>query len=265
MNKLTGERRSQVVRCLVEPNSIRSTVRMTGVAKNTIVKLLAELGAACTAHHNRTVCKLKLRRLQCDANWSFVGGKRKIANPEQKADGWGDVWTWTAIDTDTKLCVTWLVGGRDSGSAREFMEDCASRVNSRVRVTIDSHRAYLDAMEGELGMDVDYTQLLKIYGAPLEGDARRNFPATCFDSDMKAVRGDPDLKHARESMRRSTGLTNAVSKKVDNHCHAIALYFVYYNFCRVHQTLRVTPAMEAGIADHVWSVEELIHLLEISN
>jgi len=273
INKLDNSRRAQVVRRLVEGNSIRSTVRMTGVAKNTIVKLLAELGTACSAHHNRTVRNLKVRRLQCDEIWSFVGAKKKNATPEQKAEGWGDVWTWTAIDADTKLCVSWLVGGRDSGWAREFMEDCAARINSRVQVTTDSHRAYLDAIEGAFGMDVDYAQLHKIYGAPSDEEARRYSPATCIGCDMKVVSGDPDPKHVstsfverqnltmRMSMRRFTRLTNAFSKKVDNHCHAVALYFAYYNFCRVHQTLRVTPAMEAGISDHVWSVEELVGLL----
>jgi IS1 family transposase len=273
MNQLDISRRSQVVRCLVEGNSIRSTVRMTGVAKNTIVKLLADLGCACSAYHNQHVRKLRVRRLQADEIWSFVGAKKKNATPEQKLGGWGDVWTWTAIDADTKLCVSWLVGGRDAGWAMDFMKDCASRILGRVQVTTDSHRAYLDTVEGAFGMDVDHAMLHKVYGAPSDEEVRRYSPAKCIGCDMKTITGDPDPKHVstsfverqnltmRMSMRRFTRLTNGFSKKIDNHRHAIALYFMYYNFCRVHQTLRVTPAMEAGVSDHVWSVQELTALI----
>jgi IS1 family transposase len=276
MNQLDRSRRSQVVKCLVEGNSIRSTVRMTGVSKNSIVKLLAELGCGCSAYHNRTVRNLRVRRLQCDEIWSFVGAKKKNATPEQKAEGCGDVWTWTAIDADTKLCVSWLVGGRDAGWAMDFMEDCASRTSSRVQVTTDGHKPYLQAVEGAFGMDVDYAMLHKVYGAPSDEEARRYSPAACIGCDMKTVSGNPDPKHVstsfverqnltmRMSMRRFN-LTNAFSKKIDNHRHSVAMYFVYYNFCRVHQTLRVPPAMEAGLTDHVWSVEEMVHLMEISN
>lgn len=274
MNRLDTEKRVRVIAALVEGNSIRATVRMTGVAKNTIVKLLNELGCACAGYHNQYVRNLRVRRLQCDEIWSFVGAKKKNATPEQKKEGWGDVWTWTAIDADTKLCVSWLVGGRDAGWAMDFMEDCASRINGRVQVTTDAHKAYLDAVEGAFGMDVDYAQLQKIYGAPSDEEMRRYSPATCIGCDMKVVSGNPDPKHVstsfverqnltmRMSMRRFTRLTNAFSKKVDNHRHAVALYFVYYNFCRIHQTLRVTPAMEAGLADHVWSITEVLSLLQ---
>ncbi len=274
MNQLDRSRRAQVVRCLVEGNSIRSTVRMTGVAKNTIVKLLAELGCACSAYHNRTIRNLRVRRLQCDEIWAYIGAKKKNATPEKKAEGWGDVWTWTAIDADTKLCVSWLVGGRDAGWAMDFMEDCASRINGRVQVTTDAHKAYLEAVEGAFGIDVDYAQLQKIYGAPSDEEQRRYSPAKCIGCDMKVVSGDPDPKHIstsfverqnlsmRMGMRRFTRLTNGFSKKIDNHRHMVALYFVYYNFCRVHQSLRVTPAMESGISDHIWSVEELVQLLD---
>lgn len=276
MNRLDQSRRAAIVRCLCEGNSIRATVRITGAAKNTVVKLLAELGCACSAYHKHNVRNLKVRRLQCDEIWSFVGAKRKTATPEQKAEGWGDVWTWTAIDADTKLCVSWLVGGRDAGWAADFMEDCASRIRSRVQVTTDAHKAYLEAVEGAWGMDVDYAMLQKIYGAPSDEEQRRYSPAKCIGCDMKVVSGDPDPKHVstsfverqnltmRMSMRRFTRLTNAFSKKIDNHRHAVALYFMYYNFCRVHQTLRVTPAVEAGLCDHVWSVEELVALIERS-
>jgi IS1 family transposase len=184
----------------------------------------------------------------------------------------GDTWTWTGLDADTKLCVSYLVGGRDAGWAKEFMEDCASRISSRVQITTDGHRAYLEAVEGAFGMDCDYAQLQKIYGAPTETHTRYS-PATCIGCDMKTVSGNPDPKHVstsfverqnlsmRMSIRRFTPLTNAFSKKVENHAAAVALWFMYYNFCRVHQTLRVTPAMEAGIANHVWNVEELVGLL----
>lgn len=273
MNFMDSNRRAQVVRCLVEGNSIRSTVRMTGVAKNTVVKLLSDLGCACAAFHNQHVRGLTVRRLQCDEIWSFVGAKKKNATPEQKQEGWGDVWTWTAIDADSKLCVSYLVGGRDGGWALDFMQDCASRINSRVQVTTDSHRAYLEAVEGAFGMDCDHAMLHKIYGAPSDEEMRRYSPARCIGCDMKVISGNPDPKHVstsyverqnltmRMSMRRFTRLTNAFSKKVDNHRHAIALYFMYYNFCRVHQTLRVTPAMEAGLSDHIWNVEDLVALL----
>lgn len=237
------------------------------------MKLLNEIGCACAAYHNRTVRNLRVRRLQCDEIWSFVGAKKKNASPEKKAEGWGDVWTWTGIDADTKLCVSYLVGGRDGGWAADFMEDCAKRISNRVQITTDSHRAYLEAVENAFGADIDYAMLHKIYGAPSDEEVRRYSPAKCIGCDMKVVSGDPDPAHVstsyverqnlsmRMGMRRFTRLTNAFSKKVDNHRHMIALYFLYYNFCRVHSTLRVTPAMEAGIADHVWSIEELCALL----
>jgi len=273
MNRLSKEQRTRVVAALVEGNSIRSTSRMTGIARNTITSLLVDLAEACAGYHNRYVRNLRVRRLQCDEIWNFVGAKAKNATPEKKAEGWGDTWTWTAIEAATKLSVSYLVGGRDAGWATEFMEDCASRISSRVQVTTDGHRAYLEAVEGAFGMDVDYAQLQKIYGATLENETRYS-PAKCIGCDMKVVSGNPDPKHIstsfverqnlsmRMSIRRFTRLTNAFSKKVENHAAAVALWFMYYNFCRVHQTLRVTPAMEAGISDHVWSIEELVGLLE---
>jgi IS1 family transposase len=272
MNRLTREQQAKVVRALVEGNSIRATVRMTGVAKNTVVKLLLDLADACAAYHDRTVGNLTVRRLQCDEIWNFVGAKAKNASPEKKAEGWGDTWTWTALDAQTKLCVSYLVGGRDLGWAKEFMQDCASRIKNRVQITTDGHRAYLEAVEDAFGADIDYAQLQKIYGAPSE-NATRYSPAKCIGCEMKTVSGNPDPKHVstsfverqnlsmRMSIRRFTRLTNAFSKKVENHAAAVALWFAYYNFCRVHQTLRVTPAMEAGLTDHVWTIEELLSLL----
>ena len=272
MNCLDTNTRAQVIRCLIEGCSIRSTCRMTGAAKNTVVKLLADIGDACAAYHNRHVRNLRVRRLQCDEIWCFVGAKKKTATPEQKQQGWGDIWTWVGIDADTKLVVGYLVGGRDTGWAVEFLEDCASRIRSRVQVTTDGYKPYLEAVEGAFGMDVDYAQLQKIYGASDEPEKRYS-PAKCIGCEMKVVIGDPDPKHVstsyverqnltmRMSMRRFTRLTNGFSKKAENHCHAVALHYMHYNFCRVHQTLRVTPAMEAGITDHVWTVEDVIALL----
>jgi IS1 family transposase len=272
MNRLDIEQQIRVVSALVEGNSIRSTSRMTGVARNTITSLLLDLAKACVAYHNRTVRGLKVRRLQCDEIWNFVGAKAKNATPEKKAEGWGDTWTWTALDADTKLCVSYLVGGRDLGWATEFMEDCASRISNRVQITTDGHRSYLDAVENAFGADIDYAQLHKIYGAPSDNETRYS-PACCIGSDIKVVSGNPDPKHVstsfverqnlsmRMSIRRFTRLTNAFSKKVENHAAAVALWFMYYNFCRVHQTLRVTPAMEAGLTNHVWTIEELLGLL----
>ena len=273
MNSLDTETRARVVSCLIEGCSVRATVRMTGASKNTVIKLLNDLGCACSEYHNRHVRNLRVRRLQVDEIWCFVGAKKKNVSPEKKAEGWGDVWTWTAIDADTKLCVSWLVGGRDAGWASDFMTDCASRIRGRVQITTDAHRAYLDTVEGAFGMDCDYAMLHKIYGAPSDEEVRRYSPAKCIGCDMKVVTGNPDPAHVstsyverqnltmRMSMRRFTRLTNGFSKKADNHRHSVALHYMYYNFCRVHQTLRITPAMAAGISDNVWGIEELIALL----
>ncbi|HLZ40140.1 MAG TPA: IS1 family transposase [Candidatus Sulfotelmatobacter sp.] len=273
MNCLDTETRARVINCLIEGCSIRATVRMTGVAKNTIVKLLSDLGCACAAFHNRTVRNLKVRRLQADEIWCFVGAKAKNVSAEKKQEGWGDVWTWVGIDADTKLVVSYLVGGRDSGWAHDFMDDCASRIRNRVQITTDGNCVYLDAVEDAFGADIDYAMLQKIYGAPSSEEARRYSPARCIGCDLKVVSGDPDPKHVSTSfverqnltmrmhMRRFTRLTNGFSKKVDNHRHSVSLHYMFYNFCRIHQTLKVTPAMEAGLTDHVWGIEEICALL----
>jgi len=273
MNRLTKEQKIRVVAALVEGNSIRSTARMTGVARNTITTLLLDVAGACADHHDRHVRKVRVRRLQCDEIWAFVGAKKKNATAEQKANGWGDVWTWTAIDADTKLCLTYYVGDRGKVSAYNFMSDAAQRIVGRPQITTDVHRPYLQAIEDAFGMEVDYAQLHKIFGASTPDESRYS-PATCIGSDMKTVIGNPDPKHVstsfverqnlsmRMGIRRFTRLTNAFSKKVENHAAAVALWFAYYNFCRVHQTLRVTPAMEAGLSDHVWGIEELVNLAE---
>ncbi len=274
MNKLTSAKRTAVVAALVEGNSIRATVRMTGVAKNTIVKLLVALGAACAGYQDETLRNLPCRRLQCDEIWSFVGAKDKNV-PAEKAGtfGIGSVWTWTAIDADTKLVPSFLVGTRDLGSAFTFISDLASRLRSRVQLTTDGHKPYLSAVEDAFGGDVDYAVLQKLYGSDPAGEKRYS-PAQCIGTRCEIVQGDPDPKHIstsyverqnltmRMSMRRFTRLTNAFSKKVENHAAAVALYFMYYNFGRVHQTLRVTPAMEAGVSDHIWTIEEIVGLLD---
>jgi IS1 family transposase len=266
------EQKTRVVAALVEGNSVRSTVRLTGVAKNTVLRLLLDLADGCAAYHDAHVRNLKVRSLQCDEIWQYVGSKAKNTSLEKKAIGWGDVWTWTAIDADSKLCVSYLIGGRDLGWANQFMQDCANRIRNRVQITTDGHKAYLEAVESAFGADSDYAQLQKVYGASGDNEKRYS-PATCIGCDMKVVSGDPDPKHVstsfverqnlsmRMSIRRFTRLTNAFSKKLENHAAAVALWFMYYNFCRVHQTLRVTPAMEAGLADHVWTLAELCALL----
>jgi IS1 family transposase len=246
---------------------------MTDVSKPTILKLLADLGTACAQFHNEHVRNLRSRRIQCDEIWQFVGAKAKNVTPEQKAQGWGDVWTWTAIDADTKLVASWSVSARDAFAARWFMLDLTSRLSTRVQLTTDGHHTYLDAIENAFESEIDYAQLVKIYGTPREGAARYS-PASFVGSRREVIRGNPDPRHIstsyverhnlsmRMGMRRFTRLTNAFSKKVENHAHAVALYFVHYNFARIHGTLRVTPAMAAGLADHVWSLEEIIALLD---
>ncbi|HVC46286.1 MAG TPA: IS1 family transposase [Terracidiphilus sp.] len=274
MNRLTTERRIQVISALVEGMSINAIVRISGVAKHTILNLLEDIGCACASYHHSHVRGLRARRIQCDEIWQFVGAKQKNATPEQKAAGWGDAWTWVAIDADTKLCISYLIGGRDTGWATDFTFDIRERVIGRPQITTDCHKPYLAAIEMAFGDDVHYAQMHKIYGASGDSPEARYSPAKCIGCDMKTVIGNPDYEHVstsfverqnltmRMSMRRFTRLTNGFSKKIENHGHAVALHFMYYNFVRVHKTLRVTPAMEAGIADHVWSFEELVALLD---
>jgi IS1 family transposase len=251
---------------------------MTGVHRTTIQKLLVELGAACSAYQDKTMRNLKCKRLQCDEIWAFVGCKEKNASAEQKfKDGWGDVWTWTALDAETKLVPCWFVGTRDGGAAYHFIHDLAGRLASRVQLTTDGHRPYVEAVEGAFGSEIDYAQLVKIYGkeaGPMNSAEVRYSPGQCMGARKAIISGQPDFKHVstsfterqnltmRMSMRRFTRLTNAFSKKVENHEAAVALHFMHYNFARIHQTLRVTPAMEAGIADHVWTLEEIVALID---
>ena len=272
MNKLSVEKRVQVIGCLVEGNSIRATVRMTGVAKNTIVKLLAEVGEVCSDYQDRTFKKLPCKNIQCDEIWSFCYAKEKNVPKDKRGKfGYGDVWTWTAICADTKLVPSWFIGNRDSESARLFINDLASRLAHRVQLTTDGLRVYLTAVEDAFGGGIDYAMLHKLYESSQE--ETRYSPAKCNGAEKKSICGSPDPKKVstsyaerqnltmRMGMRRFTRLTNAFSKKVENLAHAVSLHFMYYNFCRVHQTLRVTPAMEAGIADHVWTIGEIVGLM----
>lgn len=274
MNVLSKQKRVQIVSALVEGNSVRATCRMTGVAKGTVLKLLADLGCACREYQDERLRNLSARRVQCDEIWSFCYAKAKNVPDELKGPGVGDVWTWTAIDADTKLCIAWLVGGRDAGYAIDFISDLRSRLANRVQLTTDGHAAYLSAVDYSFAQDVDYAMLVKVYGRPPEAEVRYS-PAECIGCETRVVSGNPDPKHIstsyverqnltmRMSMRRFTRLTNAFSKKIENHSHAISLHFMYYNFGRVHSSLRVTPAMEAGVADHVWSIEEIVDLLPV--
>jgi len=274
MNRLSTAKRAQIAGMIVEGNSVRSITRMTGVCQEAILKLLCDLGKACADHHNSTVRNVRSRRVQCDEVWSFCYAKEKNVPEEKKDSGAGSVWLWTAIDADSKLLLSYLCGGRDASWAIQFMKDLASRVSSRIQITTDGHRAYAEAVEGAFGMDVDYAMLIKLYGAPSDRPDTRYSPAACIGTRTGILSGNPDQQHIstsyvermnlnlRMGLRRFTRLTNAFSKKFENHCHAAAIYFAYYNFCRVHQTLRVTPAMEAGLTDHIWSLAELVGLLE---
>jgi IS1 family transposase len=274
MNRLSNADRTQVLKCLCEGMSIRATVRLTGIAKNTVVKLLAEVAPVCNAVQDKTLRNLGCQKIQCDEIWSFVGAKDKNVPREKRGTfGIGDVWTWTALCADTKLIVSWRVGDRDAGTAFDFTQDLASRLANRVQLTTDGHRVYLNAVEAAFGSNVDYAMLVKLYGAVRDTEATYS-PAKVMSCRAVPIIGSPDPAYIstsyversnltmRMSMRRFARLTNAFSKKIENHVAALSLYFMYYNFCRVHQTLRVTPAMEAGVADHVWAIEEIVALME---
>lgn len=273
MNKLSKEKRAQIIGCLVEGNSLRATARLCDVAFNTVLKFIPEIGEACFRYQDKTFRNLKCKRIQCDEIWSFCYAKEKNV-PEEKRGifGYGDVWTWVALDADTKLVPSFMVGYRNSQCAKMFMEDLAGRLANRVQLTTDGLRVYLTAVEDAFAGDIDYAMLVKIYESTQE--ETRYSPAKCNGSEKAKITGNPDPKNIstsyverqnltmRMSMRRFTRLTNAFSKKVVNHAYHLALYYMYYNFCRVHKTLRVTPAMEAKITDHVWSIEEIVNLLD---
>ncbi len=274
MRKLSTAQRVRIVAALVEGNSIRATCRMTGVAKGTVLKLLADLGWACGVYQRRTLVNLRPKHIQCDEIWSFYYAKEKNVPQEMRGKpGVGDAWTWTAMDADSKLMISWLVGNRDAGYATEFINDLASRLATRIQLTTDGLRVYLEAVEGAFGADVDYAMLVKLYGEASEAEKRYS-PAKCLGCRKTLVEGNLDPRHVstafverqnltmRMSMRRFTRLTNAFSKKIENLEAAVSLHFMWYNFGRVHQSPRVSPAMEAGVTDHVWTLEEIVALLD---
>lgn len=278
MNKLSLEKQTQIISCLVEGNSIRATCRMTGAAKGTVTRLLESVGKACEAYQDKVFKNLPCKNIQCDEIWSFCYSKDKNVPEEHKGEfGYGDVWTWVALDADTKLVPSWCIGMRDARYAYEFMTDLEGRLANRVQLTTDGHKAYLKAVETVFGTDIDYAMLVKLYGDSSEGQ-RRYSPAECVGAEKVVVEGKPEISKVstsyverqnltmRMSMRRFTRLTNAFSKKVENLEAAVALHFMYYNFCRSHKSLNlkrslgVTPAMASGVADHQWSIEEVVKL-----
>ncbi|MFM7403373.1 MAG: IS1 family transposase [Erythrobacter sp.] len=274
MNKLTIEERAKILHLLCEGMSIRAITRLTGASKNTVAKLLVDAGKACAAYHDANVRALKAARVQFDEICSFTYAKQKnVASAKDAPEGAGDTWTWTAIDADSKMILSYRVGGRDSEYAMEFMDDLASRLAHRVQLTSDGHKAYLEAVEGAFGCDVDYAQLVKMYGPTITAPGRYS-PAECTGIRKHTVEGRPDADHVSTSyverqnltmrmhMRRFTRLTNAFSKKVENHAHAVALHMMYYNFVRIHKTLRVSPAMAAGVSDRLWDIADIALLVE---
>jgi IS1 family transposase len=275
MNRLSRKDRARILHLLCEGSSIRAITRLTGASKNTVVKLVIDAGKAASWYQDRVFCNLGCKRVQVDEIWNFVYAKQKnVPMAKAATTDAGDVWTWTAIDADTKLMPSWFVGGRDSDSAIIFMDDLASRLANRIQLTSDGHKAYLEAVEGAFGADIDYAILVKIYGASPEIVKGRYSPAECTGAHKARIAGNPDPKHVSTSfsersnltlrmhMRRFTRLTNAFSKKVENHTHAVALHMMYYNFVRVHQTLRMTPAMAAGVTKRLWEMADIVDVLE---
>lgn len=274
MNKLDRETRANVLHLLCEGTGIRAVTRITGISKTTVTKLVVEAGTAAAWYQSRTFQNLSCRQLQIDEIWGFVGAKAKNADPVLKTAGLaGDPWLWMATDAETKLVPCWHIGGRDGGAAMEFIDDLASRLANRVQITTDGHKAYLDAIDMGFGGHGDYAMLVKLYGPSLEGD-RRYSPAECTGAIKTRIQGHPDPKHVSTSFaernnlnvrmhsRRMTRLTNAFSKKMENHAHAMALHFLYYNFVRIHQTLKVTPAMAAGVTKRLWEMADIVDVLE---
>jgi IS1 family transposase len=275
MNRLSSDTRAQVIHCLIEGCSIRSTVRMTGVAKKTVMRLLVEVGDVCADYQNEAFQNLDCRRLQLDEMWAWIYCKQKhrteeIAKAHPDA---GDIWLWVAVDADTKLVPCWTLGSRDLGTAKDFVDDLASRLKNKVQLTTDGHRPYVEAIERAFGGDVDYSILQKIYGKPAENETRYS-PAKCIGVEERRVTGNPDPKHVstsyierqnwtvRTKMRRYTRLSNGFSRKLRNHEAATALNYFAYNFIQIHRTLRMTPAMAAGVTTKLWEVKDLVALWE---
>lgn len=273
MNRLNTEKRVQILKCLVEGNSLRATARMCDVAFNTVLKFIPEIGEACADYQDKVFRNLKCKRIQCDEIWTYCYAKEKNVPADKKGTfGYGDVWTWVALDADTKLVPTFMVGDRSAKTAKIFMDDLAERLASRVQLTTDGHKAYLNAVENAFGGDIDYAMLVKLYeSSQVE---TRYSPAKYKGADKQVISGKPEAKNISTSyverqnltmrmcMRRFTRLTNGFSKKIENHVYHLSLHYMYYNFCRIHKTLRVTPAMETGITDHVWNLEEVVNLLK---
>ena len=275
MNKLPLKTRSLILNMLCEGQSMRATARLADVSFNTVAKLLIDAGKVCADLHDELVQGVTASRVQCDEVWSFTYAKQKnVATARAAPQVAGDTWTWTALDADTKLIVSSMVGGRNAEYANAFMDDVASRLANRVQMTTDGHKAYLEAIEGSFGADIDYAQLIKMYGNAPETFKGRYSPADCTGIVKRTVEGRPDEKHIstsfverqnltmRMQMRRFTRLTNGFSKKIENHMHMVALYTVWYNFIRIHKTLRVTPAMEAGLSETVWDMEDLVRIMD---
>lgn len=275
MNKLPIQVRVQILSMLCEGSSMRSISRVTGVSINTVSKLLEDAGEVCAAFHEERVRGVKAKRVQVDEIWSFIYAKDKnVARAKSAPGGAGDAWTWTALEADSKLIVSFAVGDRDSGSASRFMCDVASRLANRVQLTSDGHKAYLDAVEDAFGADIDYAQLVKLFGASPDASKGRYSPAECTGIKKTKIEGKPDPKHIstsyverqnltmRMGMRRFTRLTNGFSKKIENHIHALALYFVHYNWMRIHKTHRATPAMAAGLTTKLMGWEDIIALID---
>jgi IS1 family transposase len=274
MNKLPTAKRVQILSMLCEGSSMRAVSRVADVSFNTVAKLLAEAGEACAAFHDQNVRGVKAKRVQCDEIWAFCYAKQRNVETAKAAPAEsGDIWTWTALDADSKLIVSYLVGGRDAGYATEFMQDVAARLANRVQLTTDGLKAYLDAVEGAFGADIDYAQLVKLYG-DTPGPKGRYSPAECTGIRKERVEGRPDPAHVstsyverqnltmRMQMRRFTRLTNAFSKKIENHCHSLALYFVWYNWVRIHKAHKLTPAMAAGITDKLMEMKDIVALMD---
>jgi IS1 family transposase len=277
MRKLAHEDRARILHLLCEGMSIRAITRLTGASKNTVAKLLVDAGKVCMAYHDQFVRRVKAGRIQVDEIWTFTYAKqRNVEKAKAAPGGAGDTWTWTALDAETKLIVSWMVGGRDADTALDFMHDLRSRLRNRVQLTSDGLVTYLSAVESAFGDDVDYAQLVKIYGEPrfATGPERRYSPGECCATRKSRVTGSPDPEHVSTSFverqnltlrmhsRRFTRLTNAFSKKVENHAYAVALHMMYYNFVRIHQALRVTPAMAAGVSDRLWEIGDIVDLIE---
>jgi len=275
MNKLSSAKRAQALQMMAEGVSLRAMTRLTGVSRTTLIKLLEDAGRAFSEYQDRALMNLKCKRVQVDEAWAFCYAKQKnVPTAKAAPEGAGDIWTWVGLDADSKLVLSWLVGGRDSEYAMGFMDDLAKRLANRVQLTSDGHKAYLEAVEGAFGGDIDYAMLVKIYGATPGGVTGRYSPPACIGARKLRVEGDPDIKHVSTSYverqnlnirmgnRRMTRLTNAFSKKAENHAHMMAIYFMHYNFVRIHQTLRVTPAMAAGVTDKLWEMNDLVAIVE---